>query len=194
MEIDGSPLTTQHTLAMFRRIDAIEHGWCLRLNRGCHRDAVRQVFAVISRLGNGVFWYTLMAVLPLMYGQAGLNASLRMVVVGLVGVTLYKWLKRRLVRERPCVALIGIVRGAAPLDRYSFPSGHTLHAVSFSILIIASFPQLAWLCAPFAALVAASRVVLGLHYPSDVVAGALIGAALSWSVLLVEPLLALPVI
>jgi undecaprenyl-diphosphatase len=170
---------------MFRRIDALEHGWCLRLNRGCHRNAVRQVFAVISRLGNCAFWYTLAAVLPLVYGQAGLNTFLRMAVVGLVGVALYKWLKQRLVRERPCVSLIGIVRGAVPLDRYSFPSGHTLHAVSFSALVIDSFPQLAWLCAPFAVLVAASRVVLGLHYPSDVVAGALIGAALSWAVLLI---------
>jgi undecaprenyl-diphosphatase len=65
------------------------------------------------------------------------------------------------------------------LDLYSFPSGHTLHAVSFTILAVASFPGLAWLCVPFATLVAMSRVVLGLHYPSDVAAGALLGAALA---------------
>jgi undecaprenyl-diphosphatase len=187
-------MTVLRAADMFRRIDALEHGWCLRFNRGCHKDVIRRGFAVVSRLGNGVFWYTLMAVLPLVYGQAGLNASLRMTVVGLAGVVLYKWLKQRLVRERPCVSLIGIVRGAAPLDRYSFPSGHTLHAVSFSILAVAGFPQLAWLCVPFAALVAISRVVLGLHYPSDVAAGALIGAALAWLVLLIEPVLSLVVI
>ena len=51
--------------------------------------------------------------------------------------------------------------------------------MSFTTLAVDSFPELAWLLVPFAALIAASRVVLGLHYPSDVAAGALIGAALA---------------
>jgi undecaprenyl-diphosphatase len=79
------------------------------------------------------------------------------------------------------------VPGTPALDRYSFPSGHTLHAVSFTILATASFPQLTWLLAPFATLVAASRVVLGLHYPTDVAAGALIGALLAVLSMLVLP-------
>ena len=69
--------------------------------------------------------------------------------------------------------------GAAPLDRYSFPSGHTLHAVSFTVLATAYFPALGWVLVPFASLVAASRVVLGLHYPTDVLAGALLGTMLA---------------
>ena len=61
-------MTALDAAEVFRRIDAIEYGWCLRLNRGCRQDTVRQGFAVISRLGDGVFWYTLMALLPLVYG------------------------------------------------------------------------------------------------------------------------------
>ena len=169
---------------VFRRIDALEYAWCLRLNRGCHRDLLRKAFVVVSRLGDGAFWYAFAALLPVLYGEAGWRASLRMTAVGVSGVLLYKWLKERLMRERPCVSLIGIVRGTPPLDRYSFPSGHTLHAVSFTTVIVASFPALAWLCVPFAALVAMSRVVLGLHYPSDVAAGALIGFALAGSAMI----------
>ena len=82
-------------------------------------------------------------------------------------------------RERPYISLAGIVPGTPPLDRYSFPSGHTLHAVSFSMVIVYSFPELAVLVVPFALLVAASRVVLGLHYPSDVLAGAALGVFLA---------------
>lgn len=168
-----------HAADLFRRIDAAEHVWCLRLNRGCRRKAVREVFAAVSRLGDGVFWYTLILTLPLIYGEPALYPAVRMAIVGFVGVALYKYLKARLVRERPYISLAGIVPGTRALDRYSFPSGHTLHAVSFTVLAVWSFPELAWLCIPFAVLVAMSRVVLGLHYPSDVAAGALIGAALA---------------
>ena len=177
-------MTPAHPADLFRRIDELEYSWCLRLNRGCRRRLVRAAFAGVSRLGDGVFWYVLAGLLPLVFGWQGAATTLRMFVAGIVGVVLYKWLKQRLVRERPCVAMADIVRGTAPLDRYSFPSGHTLHAVSFSILIVSGFPQLMWLCAPFAGLVAISRVVLGLHYPSDVMAGALLGTALSTAVLL----------
>lgn len=53
----------------------------------------------------------------------------------------------------------------APLDEFSFPSGHTLHAVAFSLVAMAHYPVLAWALVPFTASVAVSRVVLGLHYP-----------------------------
>lgn len=68
-----------------------------------------------------------------------------------------------------------IVASGKALDRFSFPSGHTLHAVAFSCVALAYYPALAPLLLPFTGLVAMSRPVLGLHYPSDVLAGALIG-------------------
>jgi undecaprenyl-diphosphatase len=173
---------------LFRRADAFEYAWCLRLNRSCQQSSVRTFFAVISRLGNGVFWYVLMVLLPILYGSSGVIPAVRMAAVGVAGVAIYKVLKSRLVRERPYISLAGIVPGTPPLDRYSFPSGHTLHAVSFTIVIAYSFPELAPLVVPFACLVAASRVVLGLHYPSDVLAGAFLGALLAIAAIQLTPI------
>ena len=84
-------------------------------------------------------------------------------------------------RERPYVTFAGILAGTPPLDRYSFPSGHTLHAVCFAVLGSHYLPELALPLAGFAVLVALSRVVLGLHYPTDVAAGALLGGGLAFA-------------
>jgi len=164
---------------VFRRMDAYELKFCEVLNRGCHRWTVRKFFAAISRLGDGIFWYALMVILPLAYGSSALAASLHMAFVALIGLALYKYLKGHLVRQRPYITRGTLTLGTAPLDVYSFPSGHTLHAVSFTLIAVSYFPQLGWVLIPFAALVALSRVILGLHYPTDVLAGALIGALLA---------------
>ncbi len=164
---------------VFHRMDAYELKFCEVLNRGCRRWTIRKFFAAISRLGDGVFWYALMVLLPLVYGSAALAASLHMGFVALTGLALYKYLKERLVRQRPYITRGTLTLGTAPLDVYSFPSGHTLHAVAFTSVALAYFPQLGWVLIPFAILVALSRVVLGLHYPTDVLAGAVIGALLA---------------
>jgi undecaprenyl-diphosphatase len=168
---------------LFSRVDAYEQRLCRRLNRGLQRPALRDLFVIVSRLGDGLAWYVLVLLIPVCYGEAGLRPALVMAVTGIVGVVLYKALKHRLVRERPYITYAGIHAGTAPLDRYSFPSGHTLHAVAFTVLATAYFPALGWVLVPFASLVAASRVVLGLHYPTDVLAGALLGTALAGSAL-----------
>ena len=162
--------------AIFQRFDQYELSLCLLCNGVCHRQWIERFFAVISRLGNGVFWYALGLALPLWYGAEAVPQTLHLVTVGALNVMIYKRLKKTLGRQRPYVRHKEIHRGAPPLDWYSFPSGHTLHAVAFSILLVSHYPELAWLMVPFALLVALSRVVLGLHYPSDVLAGAAIGA------------------
>lgn len=162
-----------------RRLRTNESEWCLRANALCGRVATRRFFSLISRLGDGVFWYALMAGLVLLGGAQGISAALHLAAIGLVSLALYKALKRWTRRPRPCASDLRIRAWVAPLDEFSFPSGHTLHAVAFTIVTLSYFPLLAWLLIPFAASVAVSRVVLGLHYPSDVLAATGIGSTLA---------------
>ena len=161
------------------RFDAAEYGLCRKLNRGASFALPRRIFQIASWLGNGIVWYALILALPLLFGRTAVKPAIVMALTAALGVLIYALLKRVFVRERPFITHAAIDLGAAPLDRYSFPSGHTLHAVSFTWQACAHFPELAWVLVPLAALIAGSRVVLGLHYPSDVLAGAAIGAALA---------------
>jgi undecaprenyl-diphosphatase len=164
---------------VIRRFDAAELSVCVALNRACTSHPTREFFGVVSRLGDGMFWYALILSLPFLYGEMGLLPAIQMAVTGLIGVGLYKALKHTLVRERPFINSARIALGTAPLDRYSFPSGHTLHAVSFTTMCTSYFPELGVVLVPLALLIAASRVILGLHYPTDVLAGAILGFGLA---------------
>ena len=156
--------------------------WELPLCRACHRLGTVRVtafFSAISRIGDGHYYYVVLGLLLLAQGAAALPLVGHVALVGAAGHLAYRTLKRRTARVRPLHFADGFHLSVPPLDRYSFPSGHTLHAVVFTLVVVSYLPALAWLLVPFTVLVALSRVILGLHYPTDVAAGAGLGALLA---------------
>ena len=151
----------------------------LALHQVVSRPRALAALTWASRLGDGPMWLAIIALQPLIDAQEGMRRA---------GLLLLYWaLKRGTRRPRPFEHCQGIRACMKPPDPFSFPSGHTLHAVAFAALLSAFFPVLAPALWAFAGLVAVSRVALGLHYPSDVVAGAAIGgwtasivAAVAW--------------
>ncbi len=152
--------------------------WCLRLNRYSAHSAVAEFFRQVSRLGNGRFWYGLIGLLAVTEGPSAWPLLLHTLLTAGVGVLVYRRLKHRTLRPRPYQVHQAVVLGERPLDHFSFPSGHTLHAVLFSVMLGTYFPALLPVLLVFSVLVALSRMVLGLHYPTDVLAGAGLGLTL----------------
>jgi undecaprenyl-diphosphatase len=166
--------------ALLNQLNDFEAPLCRACNRRGDLLETQRFFGVVSRLGDGIFWYLLMLLLPAFFGRPGLAAATHMVAVGCISLLIYKATKRLTGRQRPCEAFGDVRRHAPMLDLYSFPSGHTMHAVGFTTVLLGHLPEVGLLVTPFVFLVASSRVVLGLHYPSDVAIGALIGGSVAW--------------
>ena len=173
------------TSNIFDRADNLERYLCVLLNNSSQYVFIKLFFRVISRLGDGIFWY---AIATFMFFAQKSYEVLHIMLTGLCVLVIYKFLKKRLVRERPFINCDVIQQAAPALDRYSFPSGHTMHAVAFAIMFSAYLPGLSSLVWGFAIFVAMSRVILGLHYPTDIAAGALLGACIANLSLVVFPM------
>ena len=140
---------------------------------------VRVWMLAATRLGDGWLWVAI-ALLLASGGSRGLHVlSVGTVSAGLANL-LQLCVKGRIRRARPCARAKPRHFDVDPLawfpsDRFSFPSGHALNAFAIGSVIALAFPFAALPVLAVAASVAASRVVLGFHWPSDVLAGALAG-------------------
>lgn len=155
------------------------------LHRAVSRPGVLRLLAFCSRVADGPLWFSLILLWPLLDADVGWLGSRLVLAIGAVNLLLYWGLKRSTRRLRPFDRCDDIRACVKVPDPFSFPSGHTLHATAFALLLSSFYPALGPLLWPFAALVGVSRVVLGLHFPSDVLVGALLGAGTASTMLLV---------
>ena len=165
--------------ATLARLQHWDERICVRINRGAQQRPVVLSLQAVSWLGNGIFWYALMLALLLADPSGAALPVLHMAFAGAVCTGCYKMVKRTTVRVRPFEVNPLVSAGATVLDRFSFPSGHTLHAVAFTLIACVYYPSLWMILVPFSVVTAVSRVALGLHYPSDVLAGAALGALIA---------------
>jgi len=107
----------------------------------------------------------------------------RMLAVLIIAALTSFTLKNVIVRERP-FKLYPDIEKLSQAGSYSFPSGHTLEAFAIAVALSIFFPKKRFIIPLmlWASLVAYSRMALGVHYPSDVLAGFLIGSLIGWIV------------
>lgn len=162
----------------FHMLDRVERPICTLANALAASSQVRQVFTFFSKLGDGPAWVSLIVLIALTTPEAG-NLPLVLLGACVFNLALYKLIKGQTLRNRPCTTWDAINPQTPPLDHYSFPSGHTLHAVTLTLIILPVLPLLGLVLVPITLMIMCSRVILGLHYPSDVLMGTGIGYLVS---------------
>lgn len=154
--------------------------WIQEHLRGAVQDAVLGFY---TTLGNAGLLFIVLAVLLLCFRKtrkAGITALLAM-AVGFVCTNLL--LKNLVSRPRPWLDVAGLTALVVENDPNSFPSGHTTSAFAFAAALWRAAPRawMKWAALAAAVLMAFSRLYVGVHYPSDVLAGVLVGSFAGWA-------------
>jgi undecaprenyl-diphosphatase len=143
-------------------IDRRDHRLMRRMNRWRAPRWFRIWMIAATRMGDGWIWYGLGLMLLAYGGQQRFSAIGAAGSAAVLGIFVFKALKR--LSQRP--------------DKFSFPSGHTMTAFSIALVVSYFYSSLEGVLFFLALSIAVSRIVLGMHFLSDVLAGVVMGVAL----------------
>lgn len=169
-----------HKLGILEKIhagDVLAFTWCLQLHR---KRALTRVSRVISASADG-FYYPLIPLALYVTGDPQVVALLWVLSLGFVMERpVYLVAKNAFRRDRPAQVLPGFNSVITPSDHFSFPSGHTSGAFLAATTVVMFCPALFWPMYLWACLVGASRILLGVHFPTDTLAGAVMGTSFAY--------------
>lgn len=160
-------------LRTIHSVDLQTFDWCLQRK---HRLLFITLSRWVSRTADGHLY----GIAAVFFGLIGLWNIVNILFIGfLIERSLYFFLKNKLKRNRPQQAIPGFQSVIQPSDQFSFPSGHTSAAFLTLGITSAFYPSLSIPLLAWATWVGISRVMLGVHFPTDIVAGALLGYGIS---------------
>ena len=166
--------------AMLNFIATREDRLMRQVNRWQPPRWVRLWMICATRGGDGWLWYAMGLIILLFGGPDRFLAVGCAVFSAGAGILAFLKLKRITGRRRPCSIEPSCWAQLLPPDQFSFPSGHTITAFAVTTPMMHFYPDLAAGLLFCACSIAVSRILLGLHFLSDVLAGAAIGALLGY--------------
>ena len=165
---------------MLEYISTRDHRLMRRVNNWRAPRWVRVWMTFATRGGDGWLWYAMALVILVFGGADRWRALLTSGAAAGAGALLFLFLKRKAGRKRPCAIAEHCWATLLPPDQFSFPSGHTITAFSFAVSFGLFYPTMMPGLLFCAFSVGLSRIILGMHFLSDVLAGAGIGTLLAY--------------
>jgi len=159
-------------------VETRDHRVMQRLNHWRPPRWMRLWMIVATRGGDGWLWYAMALIVALFGGADRFHALTSAVLAAGLGIAVFLKLKRAIGRRRPCAMEPHCWATLLPPDQFSFPSGHTITAFAVALALGSYYPSMLPGLLFCAASVAASRILLGMHFLTDVFAGAALGTAL----------------
>ncbi len=159
-------------------IESRDHRVMRQMNRWRAPRWFRIWMILSTLLGDGCLWYGLAFMLLTWGGPQRVAAVGAAGVAALTGVAVFKALKHLSHRMRPCQFEPHCWSTVLPPDKFSFPSGHTMTAFSIALVLSYFYTGLEGTLFFLAVSIGFSRIVLGMHFLSDVLAGMVLGIAL----------------
>ena len=168
--------------AMLEFVTARDQRLMRRVNDWNAPKWVRIWVICATRGGDGWLWYAMGLAILLFGGVNRFAAAGAAGAASGLGIVVFLWLKRLAGRRRPCHIAPHCWATLLPPDQFSFPSGHSITAFAVATPLGLFYPSLMLGLMVCAVSVAVSRILLGMHFLSDVVVGSLLGASLGyWS-------------
>jgi undecaprenyl-diphosphatase len=168
-------------VAMLNYISRRDHRLMRKVNRWPAPRWIRLWALCATRGGDGWLWYGMGAMILLFGGEMRFAAVGAAAAAAALGIVIFLTLKKATGRKRPGFFEPHCWATLLPPDQFSFPSGHTITAFAVSLSLSRVYPDLAVGLLFCAISIAASRILLGMHFLSDVLAGAAIGAVLAYT-------------
>lgn len=161
-------------------IQARDHQVMRKCNRWRAPRWLRYWMIASTRLGDGWIWYSVGIALLLFGGEMRYVAFAAAASAEIATVVLFRLIKKASKRKRPCQLESHCWSKVLPPDQFSFPSGHAMSAFAIAIPLCILYPQMDAALLALSVSIAVSRVILGMHFVSDVVVGSLMGAGLGY--------------
>jgi undecaprenyl-diphosphatase len=134
----------------------------------------------VSKTGDGHLYLGVGVILWMFDPQDGPLFFSTALMAYALELPLYVLLKKSVKRKRPCDLMGFLNAHITPSDKFSLPSGHTAAAFLMAALLAHFYPSVAIFVYCWASMIGISRVLLGVHYPSDILAGAALGMTISF--------------